>query len=203
MPNLVSASFVEVGDFFWNIISSEGVHVDQWKMEAVNIWPRPLTPTDSRSFLCLMGYYLRFVDGFTSIESPLTTFTQKSKNFEWSEVCENSFQMLKDRLTFVTVLNLLEGTKGFNVYCDASRMGLWCVHIQHGKVIAYASRQLKVHERNYPTNDLELAVVVLALKILRYYLYGFHVDVFTNHRSTNMCLPKRSSIFSKEGVYSC
>ena len=89
-------------------------------MEAVNIWPRPLTPTDIRSFLCLMGYYLRFVDGFTSTASPLTTFTQKSKNFEWSEVCEKSFQMLKDTLTFVTVLSLLEGTKGFNVYCDAS-----------------------------------------------------------------------------------
>ena len=91
--------------------------------------------------------------------------------------------MLKDMLTSSPVLTLLEGTKGFLVYCDASRVGLGYVLMQHGKVIANASKQLKVHEKNYLTHDLELAGAVLALKIWRHYLYGVHVDVFTGHNS--------------------
>ncbi|MDE0547699.1 RNase H-like domain-containing protein, partial [Microbacterium sp. C7(2022)] len=76
-----------------------------------------------------------------------------------------------------------DGTDGFVIYCDASRVGLGCVLMQRGKVIAYASRQLKAHEKNYPTHDLELAAVVFALKLWRHYLYGAHVDVFTDHKS--------------------
>ncbi|WMV41244.1 hypothetical protein MTR67_034629, partial [Solanum verrucosum] len=103
-------------------------------MDAVKSCPRPLTPSDIRSFL-----------GLT-----------KAK-FELSEACEKSFQELKDRLTFAPVLTLPEGRDGFVVYCDASRVGLRCVLMQNSKVIAYASRQHKVHENNYPTHDLELA----------------------------------------------
>ena len=84
------------------------------------------------------------MDGFSSIVSRLTTLTQKSKKFEWSEACERSFQILKDRLTFALVLTLSEGTKGFVVYCDASRVGLGCMLMHHRNVVAYASRQLKV-----------------------------------------------------------
>ena len=90
---------------------------------------------------------------------------------------------MKDRLTTAPVLTLSEGVDDFVVYCDASRVGLSCVLMLCGKVIAYASRQLKVHERNYPTHDLELAAVVFALRIWRYYLYGVHVDIFTDHNS--------------------
>ena len=81
------------------------------------------------------------------------------------------------------MLTLSEGTKGFVVYCDASRVGLGCVLMQHAKVIDYASGQLKLHKRNYATHDVELAVVVLALKIWRHYLYGVHVDVFKDLKS--------------------
>ena len=81
------------------------------------------------------------------------------------------------------MLTLPEGTKGFVVYCDASRVGSGCVLMQNENVIAYASRQLKVKERNYPTHDLELAAVVFSLKIWRHYLYGVHVDVFPDHKS--------------------
>ena len=105
------------------------------------------------------------MDGFASIASPLIMLTQKNMKFEWSETCERSFQILKDRLTIAPVLTVTEGTKGFIVYCDASRVGLGCVIMQHGNFISYASRQLKVHEKNYPTHDLELAAVVFALKI--------------------------------------
>ena len=71
----------------------------------------------------------------------------------------------------------------YTVYCDASRVGLGCILIKAGKVIAYASRQLKVHEKNYPTHDLELVATVIALTLWTHYLYKVHVDVFINHKS--------------------
>ncbi|KAH0709023.1 hypothetical protein KY284_010450 [Solanum tuberosum] len=145
--------------FLGHIVSSDGIRVDTQKMEAVQNWPRPTSPTDIRSFLGLTGYYRRFVEGFSSISSPLTKLTKKTTKFQWSEACEKNFQELK------------------------KRVGLGCVLMQNGKVIAYASRQLKVHEKNYPTHDLELAVVVFALKIWRHYLYGVYVDIFTDHKS--------------------
>ncbi|KAH0734704.1 hypothetical protein KY285_010411 [Solanum tuberosum] len=100
------------------------------------------------------------------------TLAQKKSQFQWTEACEKSFQELKDRFTSTPVLTLPEGTDGLVVYYDASRVGLGCVLMQHGNVITYASRQLKIHEKNYPTHDLELAVVVFTLKIWRHYLYG-------------------------------
>ena len=81
------------------------------------------------------------------------------------------------------VLTLLKGLDGNVTYYDASRVCLCCVLMERYKVLVYASRQLKVHEKNYPTHDLEFAVVVFALKIWRHYLYGVHVDVFTDHKS--------------------
>ena len=104
-------------------------------------------------------------------------------NFVWSDLCENSFEKLKDRLTTALILSLPGGVDDFVVYCDASRVGLGCVLMQRGKVIAYASRKLKVHERKYPTHDLELAAVVFALRIWRHYLYGVHVDIYIDHKS--------------------
>ncbi|KAH0657926.1 hypothetical protein KY289_026674 [Solanum tuberosum] len=97
--------------------------------------------------------------------------------------CEKSFAELKTRLTTTPVLTLLEVSDGYVIYCDAARVGLGCVFMQQGKVIAYAFRQLKVHEKNYPTHDLEPTAVVFALKIWSHYLYGGHVDVFTDHKS--------------------
>lgn len=157
--------------------------MDPQKIAAVKDWPRPTTPTEIRSFLGLAGYYRRFVEGFSTLASPLTKLTQKAVKFQWSDACEKSFQELKSRLTSAPILTLPEGTEGFVVYCDASMVGLGCVLMQQGKVIAYASRQLKNHEKNYPTHDLELAAVVFALKIWRHYLYGVHVDVFSDHKS--------------------
>ena len=167
--------------FLGNIISSDGVEVDQWKMEPVKNCPRPLSPKYIRSFLGLVGFYRRFVDGFASISSPLTNLTQKCNKFKLSEACEKRFQMLNDRLTSAPVLTLSESIKGFLVYCDASCVGLGCVLMKHDNVIAYASRKLKVHERNYLTRDLELVNMVFALKIWRHYLYGIHDYVFTDH----------------------
>ena len=99
------------------------------------------------------------------------------------DVCQQSFEELKGRLTLAPVLALPNGRDGFVVYSDASRQGLGYVLMQNHRVIAYSSRKLKKHEENYPTHDLELATVVFALKIWRHYLYGVHCRIFIDHKS--------------------
>ena len=95
----------------------------------------------------------------------MTELLKKEKKFVWTESCEKSFQELKQRLTTTPVLTLHDIHRDFVIYCDASRQGLGCVLMQDGKVVAYASRQLRPHEQNYPTHDLEFAAVAHALKI--------------------------------------
>jgi len=129
--------------FLGHIISAECVFVDPQKVEAVLKWERPTLVTEIHSFLGLVGYYRRFIDGFSLIATPLTQLTRKNKKWVWSEECEKSFQELKRKLTTTLVLTLPLGTEGFVVYSDASRKGLGCDLMQHGKMIAYASRQLK------------------------------------------------------------
>ncbi|XP_070032258.1 uncharacterized protein [Nicotiana tomentosiformis] len=107
----------------------------------------------------------------------------RSGYHQLSDACERSFQELKNRLTSVPVLTHPEGTEGYVVYYDASGIVLGCIMMQHGRVIAYASRQLKKHEKNYPTYDLDLAAVIYALKIWWHYLYGVHVDIYIDHKS--------------------
>ena len=169
----------------------EGIRVDPQKTEVVRNWPRPISPTDIQSFLGLAVDYCRFIEGFSSIASPMTRLTQKKVKFLWFESYEKSFQELKTRLTSAPILILPDGVDGFVVYYDASRVRLGCVLMQKGKVIAYAFRQLKPHEKNYPTHDLELAAVVFALKIWRHYLYGVHVDLFTDHKSLQYVFTQR------------
>ncbi|KAK1613818.1 hypothetical protein QYE76_019335, partial [Lolium multiflorum] len=141
-----------------------GIAVDPAKIKTVEEWRAPTTQTEVRAFLGLAGYYRRFVEGFSSIARPMTQLLKKDMKFEWTDKCEESFQQLKSRLTTAPILIMPDITKPFDVYCDASKIGLGCVLMQEGKVISYLSRQLKQHEQNYPTHDLELAAVVLALK---------------------------------------
>nr|GEW32596.1 hypothetical protein [Tanacetum cinerariifolium] len=121
---------------------------------------------------CLAGYYRRFIEGFSKIAKPMTKLTQKKVKFEWGDKQEAAFQLLKQKLCSAPILALPEGIEDFIVYCDASIKGLGTVLMQREKVISYASRQLKIHEKNYTTHDLELGAVVFALKIWRHYLYG-------------------------------
>ena len=109
--------------------------------------------------------------------------TKIHNQFNWISKCEASFRELKGRLTSAPILTLSNGKDSFVVYTDASRMGLGCVLMQNGQVIAYASRKLKPHEQNYPTHDLELAAVVFALQKWRQYLYGVTFEIFTDHKS--------------------
>jgi len=151
--------------FLGHVISAEGILVDPRKVKAVLKWERPTNLIEIWSFLGLAGYYQRFIEGFSTIASPLTKLSRKEVRFVWSEECDASFRELKERLTSAPVLALPSGTKGFMVYNDASKRGLGYVLMQHGRVIAYALRQLKSHEVNYPVYDLELAAVVFAFRV--------------------------------------
>ncbi|GKC72502.1 putative reverse transcriptase domain-containing protein [Tanacetum coccineum] len=121
----------------------------------------------------------------------MTKLTQKSVKYEWGDKEEEAFQLLKQKLCSAPILALPEGTENFVVYCDASHKGLGVVLMQKEKVIAYASRQLKIYEKNYTTHDLELGVIVLALKIWRHYLYGTKCTVFTDHKSLQHILNQK------------
>ncbi|XP_028091827.1 uncharacterized protein LOC114292111 [Camellia sinensis] len=135
------------------------------------------TLQEKKLFMGLDGYYRRFVQDFLKIVVPLTQLTRKGVAFEWTEERESAFQELKTKLTTAPVLALPSGTEGFVIYSDASYKGLGCVLMQNGRAIAYASHQLKPHEKNYPTHDLELAAVAFALKIWRHYLYGTTCEI--------------------------
>jgi ribonuclease HI len=131
----------------------------------------------------LAGYYRRFIENFSKIAKPMAELLKSNMSYVWSDKCEASFQELKTRLTTTPVLTLPDASKDFVVYYDTSRQGLGCVLMQGGKVVAYASRQLRKHEENYPTHDLELAAVIHALKIWRHYLMGNKCDIYTDHKS--------------------
>ncbi|GJT99975.1 putative reverse transcriptase domain-containing protein [Tanacetum coccineum] len=169
--------------FLRHRINGDGIHVDPSKIKAVKNWKAPRTLSKVRSFLGLAGYYHRFIENFSKIAKPLTVLTQKSKTFDWGEEQENAFQTLKGKLCDAVVLALLDGLEDFVVFCDASGLGLGGVLMQKGKVIAYACRLLKIHEKNYTTHDLELGAVVFALKIWRHYLYGTKSVIYTDHKS--------------------
>ena len=123
-----------------HVVSKDGISVDPKKIEAVRDWDRPTTVTEIKSFLGLTGYYKRFVENFSKIVAPLTRLTQKNVKFVWSDAYESSFKELKERLTTTPVLALSNGTDGYIVYYDASRVGLGYVLMQNNQVIAYASR---------------------------------------------------------------
>nr|GEW59810.1 putative reverse transcriptase domain-containing protein [Tanacetum cinerariifolium] len=169
--------------FHRHVINGNGIHVDPSKIEAFKNRKAPRTLTKVHSFLELARYNRRFIENFSKIDKSLTILTQKCKTFDWGEEQELAFQSLKYKLCNAHVLALLNGSEEFVVYCDASRIGLGCVLIQRGKVIAYASRQLKIYKTNYTTHDLELEAVVFALKIWRHYLYGTKTVIYTDHMS--------------------
>ncbi|GKD42511.1 putative reverse transcriptase domain-containing protein, partial [Tanacetum coccineum] len=147
--------------FLGHMIDSEGIHVDPAKIESIMDW------------------------------APVMKLSQKSMKFDWGEKTEAAFHLLKQKLCSAPILALPEGSENFMVYCDTSHKGLGAVLMQREKVIAYASRQLKVHEKNYTTHDLELGAVVFALKMWRHYLYGTKCVVFTNHKSLQHILDQR------------
>ncbi|GJU43942.1 putative reverse transcriptase domain-containing protein [Tanacetum coccineum] len=177
--------------FLGHVIDSQGIHVDPAKIESIKDWASPKTPTEIRQFLGLAGYYRRFIEGFSKIAKSMTKLTQKKVKFDWGDKQEAAFQLLKEKLCSAPILALPEGAENFIIYCDASHKGLGVVLMQNEKVIAYASRQLKIHEKNYTTHDLELGAVVFALKLWRHYLYGTKCTVYTDHKSLQHILDQK------------
>ena len=126
-----------------HVLSAGGVAVDPSKVSDVLSWDQPKSVTQVRSFLGLAGYYRRFIKNFSKIARPMTALLKKDVQFVWSDDCEKSFQALKTHLTAAPVLVLPDVRRSFDIYCDASRQGLGSVLMQEGKVVAYASRQLR------------------------------------------------------------
>ncbi|GJZ85387.1 putative reverse transcriptase domain-containing protein [Tanacetum coccineum] len=168
-----------------------GIYVDPTKIESIKDWASLKIATEIRQFLGLAGYYRRFIEGFTKIAKPMTKLTQKKVKFDWSYKAETTFQLIKQKLCSAPILALPEGSEDFIVYCDALIKGLGVVLMQREKVIAYASRQLEIPEKNYTTHDLKLGAVVFALKIWRQYLYGTKCTMFTDHKSLQHILDQK------------
>lgn len=173
-----------------HILSAEGVAVDPSKVKDILEWKPPTTVHQVRSFLGMAGYYRRFIPDFSRIAKPITELLKNHVKFVWSSECNKAFEELKKLMTTTPVLTQPNIEKAFDVYCDASGIGIGCVLMQEGRVIAYASRQLKHHEEHYPTHDLELAAVVHALKIWRHYLLGNTCHIYTDHKSLKYIFTK-------------
>ena len=169
--------------FLGHILLEEGIAVDPSKVQEVMDWKAPTSISKVQSFLGLAGYYRRFIPDFSKIAKPMTSLLQKDHKFEWTEGCEVAVYTLRKLLTTAPILAQPNIEKPFYVFCNALKSGLGCVLMQEGRVIAYASRQLRKHEVNYPTHDLELAAVVHALKIWRHYLLGNECHIYTDHKS--------------------
>jgi hypothetical protein len=150
--------------FLSHVVSPEGITVDPCKVKEVWEWKPPTSVSEVLSFLGLAGYYRRFIPNFSKIVKPITELLKKENKYVWSEACDEAFKHLKKLLTTSPVLAQPDTTKSFDVYCDASDTGLGSVLMQEGRVISYSSRQLRRHEEHYPTHDLELATVVMALQ---------------------------------------
>ncbi|GJR09562.1 putative reverse transcriptase domain-containing protein [Tanacetum coccineum] len=142
--------------FLGHVIDSKDIHVDPTKIKPIKYWASPKSPMEIRQFLGLAGYYRRFIKGFSKIAKSITKLTQKRVKFDWGDKQEAAFQLLKKKLRSAPILALPKGAENFIVYCDASHKGLGVVLMKNEKVIAYASRHLKIHEKNYTTHDMEL-----------------------------------------------
>ncbi|KAA3460965.1 DNA/RNA polymerases superfamily protein [Gossypium australe] len=180
--------------FLGHVISASGIQVDSSKVSAILDWKPPQNVTEVRSFLGLAGYYRRFVKMFSMIAALMTKLLQKDVKFEWLDKCQKSFDQLKTMLTEAPVLVQPESGKEFIIYSDASLNRLGCVLMQEGKVVAYVSRQLKPHERNYPTHDLELAAIVFALKIWCHYLFGEKCHIYSDHKSLKYLMTQKANV---------
>jgi hypothetical protein len=158
--------------FLGNIINRDGLAMDPKKVAAILDWKAPKDVRGIKSFIGMAGYYRCFIESFSKIARPMTALLEKKVEVKWTPACQESFETLKKKLTKISVVIIPNVHKPFSVYCDASYTGLGCVLMQEGRAVAYSSRQLKIHDKNYRTHDLELAAVVHALKTWRHYLYG-------------------------------
>jgi hypothetical protein len=132
--------------FLGHIINREGLAVDRKKVIAILDWKAPKDVRGIKSFIGMAGYYRHFIEGFSKIARPMTALLAKKVEFKWTLACMKSFETLKEKLTTTPILILPDVHKPFSMYCDASYTGLGCVLMQEGRVVAYSSQQLKIHD---------------------------------------------------------
>jgi hypothetical protein len=166
-----------------HIILKDGIVVDPENIEAIIEWSAPKNVMEFRSFMGLVGYYRRFIAGFSRISHPITSLQRKEKKFQWTEDYERSFQQLKKLLTSAPILRIAYPNEYFVVCTDACKEGLGGVLSHNGFIICYESIKLKENERNYVTHDLELESIVHALKKWRHYLMGGRFELRIDHNS--------------------
>jgi hypothetical protein len=167
--------------YLGHIISEQGIAVDPEKIEAIRGWPIPRNVSEIRSFMGLVGYYKRFIVGFSKIAHPITSLHKKGTKFEWTPKCEENFNLLKELLTSAPVFKIVDPNEIFVVCTDACKEGLGGVLMQNEHVIGHDSRKVKEHERNYATHDLELVSIVHSLMMWRHYLMGKRFELRTDH----------------------
>ncbi|MCO5559190.1 hypothetical protein L7F22_012785 [Adiantum nelumboides] len=165
------------------IVSKDGISPDPAKVEAVVKWPIPRSVSEVRGFLGLAGWCRIFIQNYALILGPLTELTHEDESFIWIEKRDSAFNELKELLAKSPVLKLPDFEKTFEVIVDACAKGVGGILRQEGHPVAYESRQLRIHERNYPTHDLELLAVVHALKKWRHYLLSQIFELVTDHKS--------------------
>ena len=165
------------------IVSKDGISPDPDKVAAVVKWPIPRSVSEVRGFLGLTGWCRIFVKEYAFITGPLTELTHKDEIFAWTETRDLAFNRLKEILASEPVLKLPDFDKTFEVIVDACGQGIGGILQQDHHPIAYESRQLRIHEKNYPTHDLELLAVIHALKKWRHYLLSQTFELVTDHKS--------------------
>ena len=180
-------------DFFGYVVSENGVSTNPAKVSAVTQFPRPKDLKSLRAFLGLMSYYRRFIPCFSTVAHPLYNLTRKDTPFQWSKECEAAFDKLRSLLTEAPVLAYPNFQQSFTLETDASGIGLGAVLSQQQedgvfRPIAFASRTLQNHERNYGISELEALGVVWAVKHFRPYIYGHHCTVYTDHEALKSLL---------------
>ncbi|WVZ80971.1 hypothetical protein U9M48_028404 [Paspalum notatum var. saurae] len=170
--------------FLGHIVSKGGIAVDPRKVSAVVNWEIPRTPREIRGFLGLAGYYRRYIENFSKVAKPMTSPLEKDATFKWTRGKTKAFDELKKRLTTAPILVLHDPAKKFTVWAvfDAGRE----------KLSPMLLGELRKHEVNYPTHDLELASVVHALKIWRHYLFGTKCEFYTDHKSLKYIFTRMS-----------
>jgi hypothetical protein len=167
--------------YLGQIISKWGIVVDPKNIEAIRGWTTPKNVSEVKYFMGLAGYYRRFIEGFSKISHPITSLQNKGIKFEWTSECEENFNLLKELLTNAPVLNIFDPNESCVICIDACKEGLGGVLTQNGHVISYESKNIKKHESNYATHDLELASIFHALKMWRHYLMGKRFELRIDH----------------------
>ena len=177
-------------EYLGHFISGEGVKVDQSKIQAMLDWLAPTTITELRGFLGLTGYYRKFVKDYGIIARPLTNLLKKGK-FEWNEIAESAFTLLKEAMMTTPTLAMPNFDAPFIIQTDASGDGIGAVLTQDGKPLAFMSRSLGVAKQSWSTYAREMLAIVIAIRTWRPYLLGRKFIIQTDQRSLRFLLEQR------------